>query len=151
MIPSKVALTIFALQGLSSGVIDKHCSAAENLSMSQPAIGADSDDEQPSLEKQRVSTNSTGWFMQGATGIDKGYLTILKEAEEKGKFWSEASISVSSDSVLVTTTTTETRITLARDVKAGDLFDDSDFRGHWIPIGVDSPVEGKIESWPATP
>ena len=148
MIPSKVALTIFALQGVSSGVIDQHCSAAENLSMSQPTQPTDSDDEQsrsasqPSLK--RVFARSTGWFMQGVTGIDQGYLSILKEAETQGIFWNEATASVCSGLASVT----EGRITLAQDVKAGDLFDD--FRGHWMPIGVDSPVEGIINSWPAT-
>jgi hypothetical protein len=109
--------------------------------MSQPASDVNS-------LKQRVSTRSTGWYLQAVTGIDPDYVSVLKAAEEIGLFWSKATLSVCADAAIVSTEPSPPRVTLARTVMAGDMFDD--FRGHWMPIAVHSPVEGMIESWPVT-
>jgi hypothetical protein len=73
-----VALTILALRDYSSGVVDEQCSADASLSMSQQA------------PVQQVSRFSTGWFMQGVTDLDEKYMSVLEQAEESGRFWSEA-------------------------------------------------------------
>jgi hypothetical protein len=130
-----VALTILALRDLSSGVIDEQCSAENILSMSQ---------QDP--VKQQVSRFSTGWFMQAITGLHKDYLSTLEQTED---FWKAAELSMDDLSMSGDSRGgSKPKATLGRDVKAGELF--IDFRGHWIPQGVKSPVEDKIKQWQPT-
>jgi hypothetical protein len=83
------ALTILALCGLSSGVIDD-CSSTQNHSHDEQSDSA----SQPSfhLQRPRVTMLSTGWFMQGVTGIQGDSLQLLEEADKNGTFWNEATI-----------------------------------------------------------
>jgi hypothetical protein len=76
------------------------------------------------LSTQRLQ--NAGWFMQGTTPI-----AIPNQGEELKLLKDDPTFLVS-----------ENAIELKREVKAGHF---GVFRGHWMPTGVDSPVESAVQ------